>query len=121
MFRNLLRKPVFLVVLALLAGWLVFLAITPGHDDDDKLDGRQRRLEDASVSAKGNVVYAAREIKQDDIIAADALEERETLQIKIPFDALTSSSLAVGRMAKRPIAKGQRLSQNDLAPMKDEK
>ncbi|HMO24215.1 MAG TPA: Flp pilus assembly protein CpaB, partial [Candidatus Melainabacteria bacterium] len=49
-------------------------------------------------------------------IPSDALEEKEIEQSKSPQDALTSSSLAAGRVAKYGISQGQIVSQHDLAP-----
>lgn len=70
----------------------------------------------AKMSAKGKVVYAIKDISEGSTIPVEALEEKEIEQAKIPQDALTSASLAAGRVAKYGIQTGQIVSQHDLAP-----
>jgi len=70
----------------------------------------------AKMSAKGKVVYAIKDIPEGSTIPVEALEEKEIEQAKIPQDALTSASLAAGRVAKYGIQTGQIVSQHDLAP-----
>jgi len=70
----------------------------------------------AKMSAKGKVVYAIKDISEGSTIPVEALEEKEIEQAKIPQDALTSASLAAGRVAKYGIQQGQIVSQHDLAP-----
>jgi pilus assembly protein CpaB len=68
------------------------------------------------MNQKGKVVYTIKDIPEGQTIPTEALEEREIEQSKIPQDALTSASLAAGRVAKYGIPTGQIVSQHDLAP-----
>ena len=76
---------------------------------------KQAELE-AKMHQKNKVVYAVKNIPQGTVIAPEALEEREVEIMRTPEDALTSSSLCVGRKAKYPIGAGQIVGQYDLAP-----
>jgi Flp pilus assembly protein CpaB len=82
---------------------------------EQELEAKKKDLE-AKMSAKGKVVYAIKDIPEGQTIPSDALEEKEIEQSKIPQDALTSASLAAGRVAKYGISQGQIVSQHDLAP-----
>ncbi len=78
-------------------------------------EARKAELEQ-KANAKGKVVYTVKDIPEGQPIPSDALEEREIEQSKIPQDAITSASLATGRIAKYGILAGQIVSQHDLAP-----
>jgi len=66
----------------------------------------------AEANAKGPVVYAAKDIPEGTEITADALEQREELQSKIPAGAMTSPSAGVGGLAAYPIQQGTIVLQN---------
>jgi pilus assembly protein CpaB len=70
----------------------------------------------AQMSAKATVVYATKDISEGQTIPSEALEERQIEAAKQPQDALASSSLAAGRIAKYGIMTGQIVSQHDLLP-----
>jgi len=57
-------------------------------------------------SLKGPVVYATKDIPEGTPITADALEQREELQSKIPAGAMTSTSAGVGSVAAYSIKTG---------------
>lgn len=80
-----------------------------------EFEAKKRDLE-VKMAAKGKIVYAIKDVPEDCVIPANALKETEIEMNKIPQDALTSSSLVVGRIAKYGISQGQILSQYDLAP-----
>lgn len=66
--------------------------------------------------AKAKVVYVVKDIPDGQIITADALEEKEIELTRAPQDAVTSSTMAIGRTAKYGVMMGQILSSHDLAP-----
>jgi pilus assembly protein CpaB len=70
----------------------------------------------ASNSAKSRVVCTLKNIPEGNEISSSDLQEREILTSKVPEDALSSSTLAIGRIAKYGISCGQILSMHDLAP-----
>jgi pilus assembly protein CpaB len=84
-------------------------------EQEKTFQSKQQELE-AKMSLKGKVVYAIKDIPEGATIPTEALEERELEQSKIPQDAITSASLAAGRVAKYGISSGQIVSQHDLAP-----
>ncbi|MBI2812234.1 MAG: Flp pilus assembly protein CpaB [Candidatus Melainabacteria bacterium] len=70
----------------------------------------------AQMSAKSTVVYSTRDIPEGQTIPSEALEERQIDQAKQPQDAIATSAMAAGRIAKYGIATGQIVSQHDLLP-----
>jgi pilus assembly protein CpaB len=83
-------------------------------EQERTFQAKQAELE-TKMNQKGKVVYTIKDIPEGQTIPTEALEEREIEQSKIPQDALTSASLAAGRVAKYGISTGQILSQHDLA------
>ena len=65
--------------------------------------------------ARATVVYTTQDVPEGATIPTEALEERSILASRLPQDAITSASLAAGRVAKYGIAKGSIVSQHDLA------
>ncbi len=78
--------------------------------------GSSRATKPGQPEQTGIVVYAIKDIPEGYEISNEALEERELSYSKIPQDAITSASLALGRNAKYGIAAGQIVSQHDIAP-----
>jgi pilus assembly protein CpaB len=70
---------------------------------------------EAQQAQKAKVVYSVKDIPEGATVSADALEEKEIEAGKVPPDAFSSSSMAVGRVAKYGISAGQIVSQHDLA------
>jgi len=71
----------------------------------------------AQQSQKVKVVYSTKDIPEGATIAGDALEEKDCEAGKVPTDALTSTSSAIGRIAKYGIPAGQVVSTHDMAPI----
>jgi SAF domain len=92
--------------------------INRAQNHGEVLQGEVRVHLDAKMDAKGKIVYVVQNIPKGNIIPATALEEREILQSKIPYDAIVANSLAVGKVAKYGIAAGQILSVRDIQPTK---
>ncbi len=72
------------------------------------------------AEAKGKVVYAIKDIPEGQTIPTEGLEERELEQAKIPQDAITSASLAAGRIAKYGIAFGTNRGTTRLGTARDD-
>ncbi len=105
---------VLLTVLIGLAALVTFIVMGKTQESEEQLRMKQLDLE-ARSSAKGKVVYAIKDIGENEVIKSESLEERLIPQSKIPVDALTSASLASGRISKYGISAGQIVSQHDLA------
>src|SRR5580700_3570951 len=69
-------------------------------------DAKTKELQ-SQLQAKGKVVFALKDIPEGQSIPSEAIEERECEQSKIPVDALTSASLAMGRVTKYGISTNQ--------------
>lgn len=79
-----------------------------------ELERKKMDLE-SKMNARGKVVYSLVDIPEGSIVNSADLEEKEIEQSKIPMDALTSSSLAAGRVSKYGISAGQIVSQHDIS------
>src|SRR5581483_3117894 len=84
---------VLLTVLIGLAALVTFIVMGKTQESEEQLRMKQLDLE-ARSSAKGKVVYAIKDIGENEVIKSESLEERLIPQSKIPVDALTSASLA---------------------------
>jgi len=117
LFLSLSRMPpaVMLVIIIGLAVLVTIMVTGKVNESESAYKAKQTELE-AKMSAKGKVVYTIKDIPEGQTIPTEALEEREIEQSKIPQDAITSASLAAGRVAKYGISSGQIVSQHDLAP-----
>jgi len=106
------------VLLILIIGMAVLVAMGV----QDTLNKKEQALQNehaaitARLNAKSTVVYAIKDIAEGEKIPSEMLEERNVPADKQPQDALTSSTLAAGRIAKYGISAGQIVSQHDLAP-----
>jgi Flp pilus assembly protein CpaB len=106
-----------LAVIAGLATIVSYMAMMLNADKNQiEADKIQIKTLRASNAARSPVVYALKDIKVGAEISSSDLEEREIQASKVPEDALTSSSLAAGRIAKYGISGGQIVSLHDLAP-----
>lgn len=89
-----------------------------------QLNGKQKEYDEkmAEVQEKlkgvdGKVVVIAADIQEGSVISSNALEEKTINLNKVPPDAITSTAMAAGRVAKYSLMPGQILSQHDLAPI----
>ncbi len=117
LFLSLSRMPPAVMLLIIIGLAVVVTMMVTGKVSEQEKDFAQKKADlEAKMSAKGKVVYAIKDIPEGQTIPSDALEEKEIESSKIPQDALTSASLAAGRVAKYGISQGQIVSQHDLAP-----
>jgi Flp pilus assembly protein CpaB len=117
LFLSLSRMPPAVMLLIIIGLAVVVTVMVTGKvsEQEKTFQVKQQELEN-KMNAKGKVVYTIKDIPEGQTIPTEALEEREIEQSKIPQDAITSSSLAAGRVAKYGISTGQIVSQHDLAP-----
>jgi pilus assembly protein CpaB len=117
LFLSLSRMPpaVMLLIIVGLAVVVTMMVTGKVSEQEKTFQSKQAELE-SKMNAKGKVVYTIKDIPEGQTIPTEALEEREIEQQKIPADAITSASLAAGRVAKYGISSGQIVSQHDLAP-----
>lgn len=117
LFLQLSRMPpALMLVLIIGLAVLITMMVTSGQQQQEAALKQKENDLIAKMSAKGKVVYAIKDIPEGSTIPVESLEEKEIEQAKIPQDALTSASLAAGRVAKYGIQTGQIVSQHDLAP-----
>jgi pilus assembly protein CpaB len=116
LFLSLSRMPpaVMLLIIVGLAVVVTMMVTGKVSEQEKTFQSKQAELEQ-KMNAKGKVVYTIKDIPEGQTIPTEALEEREIEQSKIPQDAITSASLAAGRVAKYGISTGQIVSQHDLA------
>lgn len=99
-----------IVTLAFVVAWMVTSKISSG----EQIYAEKQKELDAKYSAKATVVYAIKDIPEGQTIPSEALEERQIEQSKVPADAITTATLAAGRVTKYGVANGQIVSQHDL-------
>ncbi|HEY9785977.1 MAG TPA: Flp pilus assembly protein CpaB [Candidatus Obscuribacterales bacterium] len=117
LFLSLSRMPPAVMLLIIIGLAVVVTMMVTGKVSESETKYAQQVEEmKRRAEAKGKVVYAVKDIPEGQTIPTEALEERELEQTKIPQDAITSATLAAGRVAKYGIASGQIVSQHDLAP-----
>jgi len=118
LFLSLSRLPVAVLLFIVLGlGVLGFMMVT-GEINRSQQEASQREAElRAKLEQKAKVVYAIKDIPEGATISADSLEERETEAGKVPEDALPSTTMAIGRIAKYGIPANQVVSSHDLAPL----
>jgi pilus assembly protein CpaB len=116
LFVSLSRMPpaVMLVIIIVLAV-VVTMMVQGQLGEKERLAKEQEAALKAKYEQKGKIVYAVKDIPEGATISAADLEEKEELTSRIPPDALASSSLAIGRIAKYGIPTGNIVSARDLA------
>lgn len=116
LFLSLSRTPPAIMLLSIIGlAVVVTLMVTQSIDNQKRVyDEKERQLHE-KLNAKGKVVYVIKDVAEGQTIPSEALEERDVELAKVPLDAITSSSLAAGRVAKYGISSGNIISQHDLA------
>ncbi len=61
------------------------------------------------------VVYATREVNAGEIIAPDAVEERDMEVQRVPLGSINAASMVIGRTTRYSLQKDQIVSQYDLS------
>jgi len=116
LFVSLSRMPPAVMLLIIIGlAVLVTMMVTGRMGESERLAKEQEAALKAKYEQKSKIVYAVKDIPEGATISAADLEEKEELTSKVPPDALASSSLAVGRIAKYGIPQGAIVSARDLA------
>jgi pilus assembly protein CpaB len=117
LFVQLSRIPpaAMLLVIIGLAVMVTMMVTDVLHRQEQSYIDKEHDLQ-TKLDAKTTVVYAVKDIPEGQQIPSEALEEHRVDTARAPQDALPSSSLASGRVAKYGIAAGQIVSQHDLMP-----
>lgn len=115
LFMTISRMPPAVMLLSIVGlAVLVTLQVTSALTAQQKaFEDKQKTLVD-KWEAKGKVVYTTKDIPEGQTIPTESLEEREIEVSRVPLDAITSSSLAAGRVSKYGISAGSIVSQHDL-------
>ncbi len=115
LFLSLSRMPpaVMLLIIVGLAV-VVTMMVTGKMSESEKQMKDQEQALKAKYEQKAKVVYTTKDIAEGATVSADALEEKETDAGKAPVDAFSSTSMAVGRVAKYGIPAGQIVTAHDF-------
>jgi pilus assembly protein CpaB len=115
LFLSLSRMPPAVMLLIIVGLAVVVTMMVTGKMGQEKAeyDSKMKALE-AQQAQKAKVVYSVKDIPEGATVSADALEEKEIEAGKVPPDAFSSSSMAVGRVAKYGIPAGQIVSAHDF-------
>jgi len=106
LFLSLSRMPPILMLFIILGLAVVVTVLVTGKMNEDAAKNQQQiNAMQAQQNEKTTVVYAVKDIGEGDVIAQDAVEERQVLKDKAPVDACVSASSIVGQTAAYPIAK----------------
>jgi pilus assembly protein CpaB len=118
LFLSLSRMPPILMLFIILGLAVVVTMYVMGmvNQSQEQLQ-RERALHEQQQSAKVKVVYSTKNIEEGEIIAQEALEERDVEQSKAPVDAFNSSNAVVGQIAAYPIPAGTIVSNHAIKPM----
>lgn len=118
LFLSLSRMPPILMLFIILGLAVVVTMYVMGmvNQSQEQLQ-RERALHEQAQSAKTKVVYSTKNIEEGEIIAQEALEERDVEQAKAPVDAFNSSNAVVGQIAAYPIPAGTIVSNHAIKPM----
>jgi len=95
---------------------LVTVTVTSSESVRDKAFNDTLKDLERKNNAKTKVVYVIKDIADGQVITSEALEEKEIELARTPQDAVTNSTIAIGRTVKYGVSTGQILSTHDLAP-----
>lgn len=117
LFLSLSRMhPAVMLIIILGLAVVVTMMVMGQLGESEKKAAEQKAALEAKYNQKVMVVFATKDVPEGATIASDALEEKEVESGRAPIDALTSQSLAVGRIAKATIPAGQIVGSHDLVP-----
>lgn len=115
LFLSLSRMPPAVMLLIIVGLAVVVTTMVTGKmGESEKAMKEQEAALKAKYDLKAKVVYSIKDISEGTAVMADALEEKEVEAGKAPVDAFSSSSMAVGRIAKYGIPAGQIVTAHDF-------
>jgi pilus assembly protein CpaB len=103
-----------LLIIVILAV-VVTMMVTGKMSESEKTLQTERDAMKAKYEQKTKIVKAVKDIPEGATISADMLSEEDVEASKAPVDAFSSSSQAVGKIAKYGIPLGQVVGNRDLA------
>lgn len=117
LFLTISRMPPALMLLVIVGLATTATLVVTDHlnSKDAEMRAKEKAMLD-QLNKKGTIVVAAKDIPEGQTISIEALMEQQVEQSKIPQDAVSTTTLAAGRVAKYGITSGQIVSQHDLAP-----
>lgn len=117
LFLMLSRTPPAIMLLLIIGvAVLVTVTVTSSESVRDKAFNDTLKDLERKNNAKTKVVYVIKDIADGQVITSEALEEKEIELTRTPQDAVTNSTIAIGRTVKYGVSTGQILSTHDLAP-----
>lgn len=118
LFLSLSRMPPILMLFIILGLAVVVTMYVMGmvNQSQEQLQ-RERALHEQQQQQKTKVVYATKNIEEGEIIAQEALEERDIEATKAPVDAFNATNAVVGQIAAYPIPAGTIVSNHAIKPM----
>jgi pilus assembly protein CpaB len=117
LFLMLSRTPPAIMLLMIIGvAVLVTVTVTSSESVRDKAFNDTLKDLERKNNAKAKVVYVINDIADGQVITSEALEEKEIELTRTPQDAVTNSTIAIGRTVKYGVSTGQILSTHDLAP-----
>ncbi len=117
LFLMLSRTPPAIMLLMIIGvAVLVTVTVTSSESVRDKAFNDTLKDLERKNNAKTKVVYVIKDIADGQVITSEALEEKEIELARTPQDAVTNSTIAIGRTVKYGVSTGQILSTHDLAP-----
>ena len=117
LFLMLSRTPPAIMLLMIIGvAVLVTVTVTSSESVRDKAFNDTLKDLERKNNAKTKVVYVVRDIADGQVITSESLEEKEIELTRTPQDAVTNSTIAIGRTVKYGVSTGQILSTHDLAP-----
>jgi len=117
LFLSLSRMPPVLMLFIILGLAVVVTMLVMGkmNEGEQKL-AQEKAAHEALMNQKAKVVYSTKDIEEGEIIAQEALEEKEVEAAKAPVDAFASTAGVVGGIAAYTIPAGTVISQHALKP-----
>lgn len=116
LFLTISRMPPALMLLVIVGLATTATLVVTDHlnSKDAEMRAKEKAMLD-QLNRKGTIVRASKDIPEGQTISIDGLIEEQIEQSKIPQDAISTTTLAAGRVAKYGITSGQIVSQHDLA------
>ena len=108
--------PAIMLIMIIGVAVLVTVTVTSSESVRDKAFNDTLKDLERKNNAKTKVVYVIKDIADGQVITSEALEEKEIELARTPQDAVTNSTIAIGRTVKYGVSTGQILSTHDLAP-----
>ena len=112
---SLSRMPPVVMLLIIVGLAIVATMWSTGYiGEAERKTKQQEEALKAKYEQKTKVVYTTKDIAEGATVSADVLEEKEVEAGKAPVDAFSTTSMAIGRIAKYGIPAGQLVTAHDF-------